>query len=70
MQHYKVKLFYFPKSNNKIESLKIDEFKKNNTVLKLKHIKTAGYEEKIIKAFYIPKEKKDSQNPTNDHPMF
>ena len=69
MQYYKVKLFYFPKSNNKIESLKLEEFKKNNTVLKLKHIKTAGCEEKVIKVFYVPKEK-DSQNPTNDHPVF
>lgn len=62
MQRYKVKIFYFPKANIVLEKERINIFKRNNTVLRIKHIKTPGSEEKILKVIYVPKdEKKDSK---------
>ena len=71
MQRYKVKIFYFPKANLVLEKEQLNKFKKNNTVLRVKHIKTPGCEEKILKVIYMPKsEKKDSQPIKADYPVF
>lgn len=54
MQHQKVKIFYFPKADIVKERLKLAEFKRYNTVLRVKHIKSAGCDDKVIKVIYVP----------------
>ena len=51
-------IVYFPKANIVLEKERINIFKRNNTVLRIKHIKTPGSEEKILKVIYVPKDEK------------